>query len=86
MVMEQRQFQPMQVTDQIAILMATNEGLLDGLDTEKNKKAQEIIASLMNTDFKDIAKAILDRQKLDDKTKQKMLTAFERALKREKVI
>ena len=86
MVMEQRQFQPMKVTDQIAILMATNEGLLDGLDTEKNKKAHDIISSLMDTDFKDISDAILDRQKLDDATKQKMLTAFERALKREKVI
>ena len=86
LVMEQRQFQPMKVTDQIAILMATNEGLFDGLDNEKNKKAQEIISSLMSTDFRDVSLAILKRQKLDEATKQKMLTTFEKALKREKVI
>ncbi len=85
-VMEQRQFKPMKVTDQIAILMATNEGLLDGLDKERNIKAQEIISSLMNTDFKKLTQKILQRQKIDDETKQKMLSSFKQALKREKVL
>lgn len=86
LVLEQRQFQPMKVTDQIAIFIATNAGLLDGLDEEKNQKAQKIIQTVMQTDFQKETEAVLSREKLSPQTQEKMLDAFKKALKRERIL
>ena len=86
LVMEQRQFQTVKVTDQIAIFLSTINGLLDGLDEEKNKQAQKIIAQTMKTHFTKQEQAILSREKLDDKTKEKMVEEFKKALQRERIL
>ena len=86
LVLEQRQFQPMKVTDQIAIFIATNAGLLDGLDEEKNQKAQKIIQTVMQTDFQKETEAVLSREKLSPQTQEKMLDAFKKALKHERIL
>lgn len=86
LVMEQRQFKTVNVIHQIAIFLATVGGLLDGLDEEKNKRAQEIISSTMDTTFVKEAAAILSREKLDDKTKENMLSGFKTALQKERIL
>ena len=86
LVMEQRQFQTVKVTNQIAIFLATNAGLLDGLDEAQNKRAQEIIAQTMETDFAHEGQSILERKKLDDAQKEKMIDGFKKALQRERIL
>ncbi len=85
LVLEQRQFQPMKVTDQIAIFMATNAGLLDGLNEEQNQAAQKAIQTTMQTDFKKEAEDVLQGKKLSPETQEKMLNTFKKALKRERI-
>ena len=84
--MEQRQFQTVKVTNQIAIFLATINGLLDGLDEEKNKRAQTIISQSMKTTFARQEEAILKGEKLDDKTKENMIAEFKKALQRERIL
>ncbi len=86
LVLEQRQFQPMKVTDQIAIFIATNAGLLDGLDEEKSQKAQSIIQMVMQTDFQKEIESILARKKISSDIQGKMLDTFKKALKRERIL
>jgi F-type H+-transporting ATPase subunit alpha len=86
LVMEQRQFKTVSVVHQIAIFLATIGGLLDGLDEEKNKRAQEIIALVMDTTHKKEAAAILNRKKLTDDMKEKMLSSFKVALQKERIL
>ena len=86
LVMEQRQFQTVKVTDQIAIFLATINGLLDGLDEENNKKAQKVISQVMKTTFAHQEEAILSGKKLDDKTKENMIAEFKKALQRERIL
>ena len=86
LVMEQRQFQTVKVEHQIAIFLATVGGLLDGLDEQQNKRAQEIISHKMDTTFIKQAKAILNREKLDEPTKQLMLDGFKQALQAERIL
>ncbi len=86
LVLEQRQFKTVKVTNQIAIFLATINGLLDGLDEAQNKRAQEIIVQTMETEFAKQGEAILKREKLDDKIKEKMVTGFKNALQRERIL
>ena len=78
--MEQRQYQPMPVVWQIAILMATNNGLLDGMTKEENVQAQLVIQTLMKTQFRDISKAISDGKQITQEQMDIMLETFRQAL------
>jgi F-type H+-transporting ATPase subunit alpha len=80
-VLEQRQFDTMSAADQIAVFMATNAGLFDGLNTEKNKEAQVVVREIFNMQFAEYVKAIYDRKKLTKEQTDEMLSAFTVALK-----
>lgn len=86
LVLEQTQYQPMPATDQIAIFIATNAGLLDGLNQDDNKRAQKIITQTMNTDFAKIVKDILNRQTLSDDLVQQMIDTFKSKIMQEGII
>lgn len=82
MVLQQTQFKPIDVTTQIAIFMAANNGLFDTMPDEQIVKAQETIRKTMNQRFKNIIERItIKREKIDDATQQKLLTAFRQDLK-----
>lgn len=80
LTMEQRQYQPMPVVWQIAILMATNNGLLDGMTKEENAEAQKTIQTLMKTQFRDISKEILEGKSITQEQVTSMLETFRQAL------
>lgn len=80
MTMEQRQYQPIPVVWQIAILMATNNGLLDGMTKEENLQAQQTIQMLMKTQFRDISREILKGRMITQKQEEDMLATFKQAL------
>ncbi|OPZ78006.1 MAG: ATP synthase subunit alpha [Alphaproteobacteria bacterium ADurb.Bin438] len=82
-VMKQIQYRPIHVVEQIAILMATNKGLLDNLNDEQKKFAIEKIRASVRTDYPEIVDKILDRKKLKDDDKAILLDGFKKMLKQE---
>ena len=79
-VMQQKQFRPVPVVDQIAILTATVEGVLDNVADEDRETAYSTISSVMKTEKKDVADMILDRKKLSPEVKADLLDTFRKAL------
>ena len=86
LVLEQRQYQPMSAVHQIAIFTATVSGLLDGLDEANNKRAQQIICDAFDKSCAKEQALILNRQKLSDENKQRMLDVFTKALQKERIL
>ncbi len=86
-VMQQRQYQPMKVADQIAVLTATNAGLLDAVAETDIVRAQNVIVKTFNQQFKPLIKRIVEKRiKPDSETIDKLLTAFNIALQQENII
>jgi F-type H+-transporting ATPase subunit alpha len=85
-VMQQKQFSPVPVVDQIAVLLATIEGLLDDVPDHLRDDAYDAISMVMKTDKKDLAEAILKREKLSPEKKKELLDAFRAALVRERIL
>lgn len=84
-VMQQIQYAPMPAADQIAVFLATNDGLLDDVEESKVTRAQEIIIHVLHAQFPKVMTAISDKkEKLSDEIKQKLLNAFRKALTAEK--
>ena len=79
-MLEQSRFEPLTAPEQIAVFMATNAGLFDGLSTEDNKKAQKAVREVLQTQFSTEVADILARKKLSAETQEKMLSAFKSAL------
>ncbi len=83
-VLQQIQYVPMPVAEQISIFLATNAGLLDDVKESLIPKAQEIIIKTLHQSFSAEIKAILKKEKLSQEAKDKMLDAFQKALNNEK--
>jgi F-type H+-transporting ATPase subunit alpha len=79
-VLEQIQYNTMSAPEQIAVFMATNAGLLDGLSTENNKKAQTLICDILKSQFDGYVQDILNRKKLTKEQQDEMIKAFQFAL------
>ena len=86
LVLEQRQYQTMSAVHQIAIFTATVSGLFDGLDDVKNKKAQHIVCDAFDKSCAKEQALILNREKLSDENKQRMLDVFTKALQKERIL
>ncbi len=80
LVLEQRQYQTMSAAEQVAVFMATNAGLLDGLDSKANKAAQEKIIQILAAQFADVAAQVEARQKIAPEKAAEMLSAWRIAL------
>lgn len=85
-VMQQKQFAPVPVVEQIAILFATTEGLLDNVADDMREKAYRAIASLMKTKHRDTTDAILHREKLTPERKKALAEDIRSALINEHVV
>ncbi len=86
LVLEQRQFKTIPATDQIAIFLATNAGLFDGLDADANRKAQKKVLEVFHAQFKNVIKNVDNRQKISPEKSAELLTAFERILQHEGLV
>ena len=80
-VLQQIQYAPMPVADQIAIFMAVNAGLLDEVPETKIGQAQNMIVQILHRDFSGVIAAITRKEKLTEETQDKMITAFAGVLK-----
>lgn len=85
-VLEQRQYQTLAASDQIAVFMATNAGLFDQLSAQNFVPAQASVLRIFNTQFAREAKAIEERQKISSERQNEMIAAFRQALLREGLI
>lgn len=81
-VMQQKQFVPMPVEEQVAVLTATTEGLLDDVAEGKIFEACDVICDVIRNERRDVAEKILNREKLDDAIKSGLLDSFKEALER----
>lgn len=79
-VMQQKQFKPIPVVDQVAILIATVEGLLDDVQDENREKAYVAISDVMSTSQKSVAEMILSRKKLSADVKMQLVESFRKTL------
>ena len=85
-VMQQKQFEPVPVVDQIAVLFATTEGLMDNVPEKSREKAYSVIATLMKTKHRDIADRILRREKLSAENKKQLSADIRDALINERIL
>ena len=85
-VMQQKQFNPVPVVDQIAVLLATVEGIFDDVPDNLRDEAYDAVCNVMATECKPIADAVLSREKLSSENKARLLAAFKDALVREHII
>ena len=84
--MQQKQFAPVPVVEQIAVLFATTEGLLDNVSDKLREKAYRVIAQLMKTTHKETADLILHREKLSPERKKALADDIREALVNERVL
>lgn len=85
-IMEQVQYHPMPASEQVAIFLATNNGLLDNVAEDKFGAAEDIIATTLKQQFPKLIKAIeTARQKLTEEEQTKLIDAFKKALEKGKV-
>lgn len=85
-VMQQKQFNPVPVVDQIAVLLATVEGIFDDVPDNLRDEAYDAVCNVMATECKPIADAVLNREKLSSENKARLLAAFKDALVGEHII
>ena len=81
-VLNQPQYQPIEVTEQIGILMAVTSGTLDKVPVEKISQAEAIIQSLVRED-ETLRKQLSADESLDEKVKEAFLQRISDKLKEE---
>ena len=79
-VLQQIQYAPMPVADQIVVFLATNAGLLDDIPANKIIPAQEVIIKAFHQHFSGALAAIARREKLTEETQKNILTTLQKAL------
>lgn len=80
LVLEQRQFHILSAPEQIAVFVAANNGVFDGLSPEDNKKAQQQVLEVFKVRFAALADKIINRQKLSAEDVEAMTAAFQKAV------
>jgi len=65
-IFKQPQYQPMAVHEQIAVLVALNQGLFDDLDLDAVPAAMEKVKKEVSDSLPDLCKKIEDGEKIDD--------------------
>ncbi|PEN14871.1 F0F1 ATP synthase subunit alpha [Longibacter salinarum] len=72
-VLKQSQYDPMPVAEQVAVLFATTNGLLDGLDIAQIPEAESRIRLAVRDDVPEICAQIEEGQSLDDAARAALL-------------
>ncbi|MFP3942996.1 MAG: F0F1 ATP synthase subunit alpha, partial [Alphaproteobacteria bacterium] len=79
-VLKQREKQHLSVPEQIAVLLATTEGLFDELPVERLARAQKVIRKTMREGLEEIGRRIEEGEKLEAEDREKLLNAMRSAL------
>ena len=81
-ILNQPQYSPMDVTEQIGIFMAVLNGMLDVVPVEKMEAAEEIVRAIVR-EYDDFREGILNQKKLDEDIKKNFFQMAEERLGRE---
>jgi F-type H+-transporting ATPase subunit alpha len=81
-ILKQSQYQPLPVAEQIAALVAVNEGVLDNNPIEDIGDAEKLIRRTITEDQQDLSKKIDKGEKLDQKDIDAIRQTAQSALKR----
>jgi F-type H+-transporting ATPase subunit alpha len=81
-ILKQAQYQPLAVAEQIAALVAVNEGVLDNIPIEDIGDAEKLIRRTITEDQQDLSKKIDKGEKLDQKDIDAIRQTAESALNR----
>ena len=74
-ILNQPQYAPMEVTEQIAVLLAVTSGLLDDVPLESMAQAEEIIREVVRSE-EEVRKTILEGDRLSKEQKDRLLAAI----------
>ena len=79
-VLQQKQFRPVPVADQFAVLFATTEGLFDKVADADREKAADVAVQAFKAHHKDVIEDILKREKLSAEVKAQINATIKDAL------
>ena len=79
-VLQQAQFQPIDVPEQIGVLLAVTEGLFDALPIEQVRQAEQDVRTAVIRDLPDICRRIVEGKPLSDDYRAQLLRAAQRAI------
>jgi len=71
-VLKQPQYQPMPMENQVCILYAVNNGYFNSISTEKISETEKIFHKYLETQGREILKAIRDANELTEQTEEKL--------------
>jgi F-type H+-transporting ATPase subunit alpha len=76
-LLKQPQYEPMEMEDQVAVLLAGTSGYADKVPVEKIRQWQTDLLRYMAASHPEIGKEIIEKKALSDELRTKMTTAFE---------
>jgi F-type H+-transporting ATPase subunit alpha len=79
-VLKQREHEPIPASEQIALLLALNRGLLDRLDIDQISKAEQVIQATMRDSFQPLSQELELGGRLDESSRNRLLEAIRAAL------
>lgn len=82
--LEQRRFTLLSAAEQIAVFVAANAGIFDGLSSQETLDAQQVIIRLMHDKFAHLEQAVFERKKLSEEDIKFMADTFASAIERQK--
>ncbi len=82
-ILKQPQYEPLAVPEQIAVLMALNEGLFDDVELEKIGHIAKKIREMVSDKMKEAGDKILDGEELSDDDKDEMLDKIKSVIEKE---
>lgn len=80
-ILKQPQYDPVPASEQVAILLAVNEGIFDDIVTEDVAAAEETIRKVLRLKCSDILESLENGEDLSDEYRMLMITAARQALK-----
>jgi F-type H+-transporting ATPase subunit alpha len=80
-VLRQPQYEPLTVTEQIAVLLAATEGLLDALDVEAIADAEARVRAALREALPDLGAALDGGERLDDRARHRLVETARAALR-----
>ncbi|MHB8791879.1 MAG: F0F1 ATP synthase subunit alpha [Thermoleophilia bacterium] len=79
--LNQNQFAPMVVEEQVAVIFAATQGYLDGIDVDRVKSFNEGLVHRMRSDYADVLETIRNEKDLSDETDVKLRAALDAYVK-----
>jgi F-type H+-transporting ATPase subunit alpha len=80
-ILKQDEHDLLSAGEQIAVLLATSEGLLDDIAVEDVRRAEELIREALREQLDDVSRNIEDGGDVDDDLRERMVGVFRDALK-----